>query len=746
MSFDHLNLAKDDKVRKILQKHADGIYDEIILYSNYVTKINRKSKSQQRILIITNAAIYNFTPGAAKSRSFSIRGLFESNSAENKNDFQPPQVTKSKTMPHSKTASMTGLKRNSMTGSTVGQLKRRIAIKNIHTISLSAIVHEVVLHVPNEYDYLYRVAQKKDVEHIVRVLQESAGNLTPHHHIKCWIFELNNLAQISENDKARIKKNQTQEQYMQNKLNDWNKKYKMKKYQPKNLQTNTNKKGHIKAHSTMNPQRFGNSQQPQYFNNYPSRPLTPNFTKTRPSINQNQNQQQPSYYTPPPNQQSNNMNGFPDTKQMQFQFPPPNTQPPPNNTQPPPNTHRNVYSENFANNAQYQNQMAIMYQQQGSRGNLNQSMTNFATMQYQNNQQQPQQPQGYNQYNNNNNNNNQYNQRQQQKTKKKKKRKRKRTVKRKKTESSSSESSSRSRSSSRSSSNSYSRSSYTSSSGSGSYSDDGDTNDVGPTPSPQPSQSQQSSQSNNYNYNNGQRYHPQHQSMHLQASNTRLTPTNQSPEHRPLNSNSFKKGFNRNAKNSLSSNGKFANNRFVQQNTNNAGNNINNHTNNYNHINNNNNNNNNNTNNNGRKQHHYAQSTQLPATNKFPLNKQMPNKALPTMPNKPIPQFNGNNNGINGNHGGTKYNIRPKNSNNYNNNNNNNNYNQMNQNNGNKNGNNRNIKLVSSILEAKELPVNNKEAYLPDHLFWEVFKMTKDQFYAQRPWKQKQLKRNTGFW
>ena len=61
VSFDHLNLAKDDKARKILQKHADGIYDEIILYSNYVTKINRKSKSQQRILIITNAAIYNLT-------------------------------------------------------------------------------------------------------------------------------------------------------------------------------------------------------------------------------------------------------------------------------------------------------------------------------------------------------------------------------------------------------------------------------------------------------------------------------------------------------------------------------------------------------------------------------------------------------------------------------------------------------------------------------------------------------------
>merc|ERR1711915_298574 len=54
--------------------------------------------------------------------------------------------------------------------------------------------------------------------------------------------------------------------------------------------------------------------------------------------------------------------------------------------------------------------------------------------------------------------------------------------------------------------------------------------------------------------------------------------------------------------------------------------------------------------------------------------------------------------------------------------------------------------LVGSVLEAKQLNVPNKEAYLPDKLFWEVFKMTKQQFYNLRPWKQKQLKRDTGFW
>eukprot|EP00483_Globobulimina_turgida_P010168 UN10187 len=59
---------------------------------------------------------------------------------------------------------------------------------------------------------------------------------------------------------------------------------------------------------------------------------------------------------------------------------------------------------------------------------------------------------------------------------------------------------------------------------------------------------------------------------------------------------------------------------------------------------------------------------------------------------------------------------------------------------------NANIKCVSTILEAKELNVQNKEAYLADHLFLQVFEMSKQEFYALRPWKQKKLKRNTGFW
>merc|ERR1712129_501658 len=75
------------------------------------------------------------------------------------------------------------------------------------------------------------------------------------------------------------------------------------------------------------------------------------------------------------------------------------------------------------------------------------------------------------------------------------------------------------------------------------------------------------------------------------------------------------------------------------------------------------------------------------------------------------------------------------------------NHNQMklqNANNNHQNGGTGVVMLVGTVLEAKELNVANKEAYLPDHLFWEVFKMTKAQFYALRKWKQKQLKMETG--
>ena len=54
------------------------------------------------------------------------------------------------------------------------------------------------------------------------------------------------------------------------------------------------------------------------------------------------------------------------------------------------------------------------------------------------------------------------------------------------------------------------------------------------------------------------------------------------------------------------------------------------------------------------------------------------------------------------------------------------------------------ITTVSSIEEAQQLNVPNKEVYLTDSMFLETFKMTKIDFQALKPWKQVQLKRNAG--
>eukprot|EP00485_Elphidium_margaritaceum_P013558 CAMPEP_0202734132 /NCGR_PEP_ID=MMETSP1385-20130828/188520_1 /ASSEMBLY_ACC=CAM_ASM_000861 /TAXON_ID=933848 /ORGANISM="Elphidium margaritaceum" /LENGTH=746 /DNA_ID=CAMNT_0049400477 /DNA_START=21 /DNA_END=2261 /DNA_ORIENTATION=+ len=223
MSFDHLGLAKNDKVRQIIQKAGDGMFDEIILYTNSVQKINRKAKSQQRILVITDQAMYNFTPSAVKGRTFSLRGFFE---APHVSDAVRPKLTNSSSA-HPPTATES----DALFG--VGQLKRRISIRKIHTISVSAIVHDIVIHVPEEYDYLYRVVRKKDIEQIVMVVQESASKLAPKHSIRCWLFELNSLTEISDNDKQRIQKNETTAQLMDRKLSDWQKHYKMKAYEAK---------------------------------------------------------------------------------------------------------------------------------------------------------------------------------------------------------------------------------------------------------------------------------------------------------------------------------------------------------------------------------------------------------------------------------------------------------------------------------------------------------------------------------
>ena len=178
MSLDQLNLSKNDKIRKLLQQHTDdSLLDEIIVYSNTVTKINRKGKKQQRILVITNKAIYNLTDSY--------------------------------------------------------QFKRRIALTQVHTISVSSKCNDMVLHVPSEYDYLYRFHQHQTIDTIIRVIHENAIKLE--HKVNVLSFELDKLSVIAENEKPKIPKDQSCDQFMLLKISTWQQIYTVHAYKVQSI-------------------------------------------------------------------------------------------------------------------------------------------------------------------------------------------------------------------------------------------------------------------------------------------------------------------------------------------------------------------------------------------------------------------------------------------------------------------------------------------------------------------------------
>jgi len=113
---DHLCLAGNHSVQKMLNKHGKNTpLPEIVKFSDFVIKINRREKEQTRVMLITNKAVYNLMP----------------------NNY--------------------------------GKCKRRIAIDELGSVTASGISDEFVLHVPAEYDYRFKSA-KKDT--ICKVLQD----------------------------------------------------------------------------------------------------------------------------------------------------------------------------------------------------------------------------------------------------------------------------------------------------------------------------------------------------------------------------------------------------------------------------------------------------------------------------------------------------------------------------------------------------------------------------------------------
>eukprot|EP01083_Nonionella_stella_P147490 465454_1 len=751
MSFDHLNLGQDDKVRKILQKHADGIYDEIILYSNRVTKINKKSKAQERVLVITDKAIYNFTPAPVKSRSFSIKQFM-------KNPYDAKEVASPKRSHtgRARASVHTSLKaqpQHEIEAQGVGQMKRRIVLKQVHTISVSSHVNEIVLHVPNEYDYLYRLATFQDVEEVVRVLQDSSQAVK--HFPKAYQFELDSLVPISDNAKSRKKGNETQDQYMARKLKQWQRKYKVVSYDVKSIikpQKRKKKKKTLNHANTMKLQQpyksravsiapgpINTNQNPY---NRPQRAITnynagptnyftnfPNKTMHAAPVSRG------SVYTPPTtssHQYAQSMVNSNNLLQLQAEFPPPSASSdmPPQSilmhkahthhgAPPRPPHHRQVYSESFSTNPQYAQRM----QRMGAMA--------------------------YNQHYNNN----------AQGTKKKHRRH---------SHSESSCGSSCSCSSGSETGSSYTRSGSTDT-GSGSSSDyDGSTTYTATVTAaadmtPHPTELHDLGMLIDFSLDTKkpckQNRHKQNNTMHILPSKTAITPKNRSPipfeDMQAIVHDTHEAKEEMQDEEAMHAHNLSARSRRNQK----------------------------------RKNHsRYARTQTLPynvnnhCVSPVSPVKQMPTRALPNVrtnmaPKKPLPQNNNNNNNTNNNQWKRNGACPPQqpnmsmsrswtptltahgaNNNYMNSNNTTNRHSTNNQWNGNMNNNlnvNMNqaqsppnipqVKCVSSILEAKQLPVHNKEAYLPDNLFWDVFKMTKAQFYSLRGWKQKKMKRDTGF-
>jgi len=111
-NFDRLNLRLDKDCIKMLESQSS--LSETVVYSNNVKKINKRGIEQERIILITDRAVYNLMP---------------------KNP---------------------------------GKCKRRIPIEDIGALTLATLSDEFVLHVPNEYDYRFKSLEKETIAKVIK--------------------------------------------------------------------------------------------------------------------------------------------------------------------------------------------------------------------------------------------------------------------------------------------------------------------------------------------------------------------------------------------------------------------------------------------------------------------------------------------------------------------------------------------------------------------------------------------------
>lgn len=112
---DSLKLGSNPSVNKLLatQPREDGERSEVVVFSSLVTKFNRKKKAQERIMMITQRAIYNMVQGR------------------------------------------------------LGQIQRRIPIGTVGGIILAETGDEFVLHISNDYDYHFDSYRRADIVHCI---------------------------------------------------------------------------------------------------------------------------------------------------------------------------------------------------------------------------------------------------------------------------------------------------------------------------------------------------------------------------------------------------------------------------------------------------------------------------------------------------------------------------------------------------------------------------------------------------
>lgn len=136
-STDFLRLSSKPGVHKLLVRESSGTVVqtqlrsglltcntvlENVIFSDLVTKINRKDKSQERALMVTDKAMYNLLPS----------------------DFS--------------------------------KCKRRIPHDQIHGITKSTVSDEFVIHVPSEYDYRLCAPRKDDAVRAIQSACSAVGN------------------------------------------------------------------------------------------------------------------------------------------------------------------------------------------------------------------------------------------------------------------------------------------------------------------------------------------------------------------------------------------------------------------------------------------------------------------------------------------------------------------------------------------------------------------------------------------